>query len=247
MNTVTSSNIKYMSKIFELFFRYRLELSLSDTAVQCGISESQIKPILEKLTEREWLFFSKRKKTYSYGMKLLPFTRENVLKAELVRQFTPIMRQLSTVCNQGTMLNFLEGVKSVCIQKINANNSIHIATRVGGESPLHAGSSSRVLLAYAPEAVRASILSSPLKKYTPFTITSPEELNKSLFEIRRTGCCCSVEEMNPGASSVSCAILDESNNILAALSIIGTRFAYEKEGPRWKALLLEAVKKVKLA
>lgn len=143
--------------------------------------------------------------------------------------------------------SFLEGIKSVCIQKIDSKNSIHIATRIGGESPLHAGSSSRVLLAYAPEAVRVSVISSPLKRYTPFTITSPEELSKSLFEIRRTRCCSSIEEINPGAGSVSCAILDEGNNLLAALSIIGTRFACETEGALWKALLLEAVKKVKLA
>ncbi|MCC8178725.1 MAG: hypothetical protein LIO38_06390 [Cloacibacillus sp.] len=247
MSAATISNIKCMAKVFELFFRYRLELSLSETVVQCEASEAQIKPILEKLTKREWLLFSKTKKTYRYGMKLLPFTREEILKAELVRQFTPIMKQLSIACNQSTMLHFLECIKSLCIQKIDSKNSIHIATRIGGESPLHAGSSSRVLLAYAPEAVRVSVMSSPLKRYTPFTITSPEELSKSLFEIRRTRCCSSIEEINPGAGSVSCAILDEGNNLLAALSIIGTRFACETEGALWKALLLEAVKKVKLA
>ena len=247
MAAAAGANIKYMSKVFELFFRYRLELSLPETAAQCRTTESQVKPILEKLAERGWLSFSKEKKTYRYGMMLLPFTREEVIKAELVRQFTPVMKQLSEDCSQSVMLNFLEGIKSICIQKINPKNAIHIAARGGSESPLHAGSSSRVLLAYAPEAVRKEVMSSPLEKYTPFTITSPEELNDSLFEIRRTGCCCSIEERDPGAGAVSCAILDDSNNLLAGLSIIGTRFAYETEGALWKALLLEAVKKVKLA
>ena len=78
MSAATISNIKCMAKVFELFFRYRLELSLSETVVQCEASEAQIKPILEKLTKREWLLFSKTKKTYRYGMNTKSRTRTTV-------------------------------------------------------------------------------------------------------------------------------------------------------------------------
>ena len=245
MNKSLPAKINYMSTVFELFFRYKLELTLAETAARCKTTEEQVKPMLEKLSERGWLTFSKNKMTYSYGMKLLPFTREERLKEELVRQVTPVMKQLSQDSGQCVMLNYLEGMKSICVQKVMPKNSIYIAARVGKDYPLHAGSSSRVLLAYAPEAVRAGVLSSRLKKYTPFTITDPEKLSDSLFEIRRTGYCCSTEEMDPGAGSVSCAILDESSNLLGVLTIIGTRFAFEKENMLWKALLFEAVKKIK--
>lgn len=246
MATSAGASINYISRIFELFFHYRLELSAGETAAQCRAQESQIGAVLEKLKERGWLRYSPATGKYQYGMRMLPFTREETLRLELVRQYTPVMRQLSEDCKQSVMLNVLDGMHSVCIHKIGPKNAIRIDARIGKESPLHAGSSSRVLLAYAPEAVRNAVLSSQLERYTPFTITSPEKLSESLFEIRRTGCSCSSEENDPGAGAVSCAILDDSNNLLGCLSIIGTRFTYEKEGALWKALLLSTIRRMKL-
>ena len=247
MSGRSNDNIKCMLKLFELFFQHRLVLSLAETAEQCKMPEHQVKPILDKLTERGWLRQPIAKKDYySYGMRLLPFARDEVLRSELIRQITPIMKQLSDDSRQSVMLNSLDGTKAICLQKISPKTTIHIMTGIGSEAPLHAGSSSRVLLAYAPDVIRRQVMQSPLKAYTPFTITSHSALNESLFEIRKTGFCRSIEEITPGAGSVSCAILDENNNILAAISIVGTRFACEQEGALWQALLFNAVRTLKL-
>lgn len=246
MTKSAGASISYIGSVFELFFHYRLELSAGETATQCRAPEPQIEAVLEKLKERGWLRYNPTTGKYQYGMRMLPFTREETLRLELVRQYTPVMKQLSEDCRQSVMLNVLDSMHSVCIHKIEPRNAIHIDARVGKDSPLHAGSSSRVLLAYAPEAVRNAVLSSQLERYTPFTIMSPEKLSESLFEIRRTGYASSSEERDPGAGAVSCAILDDSNNLLGCLSIIGTRFAYEKEGALWKALLFAAIRRMKL-
>lgn len=247
MSSIANENIKCTLKIFELFFQHRLVLTLSETAEQCKMTESQISPVLDKLAEKGWLQLTKDKKAYVCGMKLLPFAKDEILRIELIRQITPIMKQLARDSHQSVTLHFLEGIKSICLQKINSKTTIHIATGIGSEAPLHAGSSSRVLLAYAPEIIRQQVMQAPLKAYTPFTITSHEVLNYSLFEIRKTGFCSSIEEITPGAGSTSCAVLDENNNILAALSIMGTRFSYEKDSVLWRALLFNAVKTLKLS
>ena len=238
--------ISVMSKIIELMYRYRLELPLRDLAEQCGAEEEDVLPVLSKLVGRGWLRYDEKSKLYRHGLSLLAYTGEDRLRKELIHQCDHIMRKLSEECNQTVILNVLDGLHAICIHKIEPEKAVRIASRVGRESPLHAGCSGRILLAYAPEAVRKAVLAMPLIKYTPFTITSPEALNESLFEIRRAGYCSSVEEIDPGAGAISYAILDGSNNLIAGLSVIGTRFAYENEGLFWKAMLDKAVKEIRL-
>lgn len=241
----TNNNMIIMSTIIELTHRQRLEMTSEQLAEQCNTEESVLLPILVKLTDRGWVRYNPLSKLYRHGLGLLIFTKEERLRRELIRQCNNIMQNLSKKCNQTLTLNVIEGLSSICIHKIEPKNAIHIAARVGRESPLHAGSSAKVLLAYAPEAIRETLLSHPLPKITPLTITSQKTLRESLVEIRSIGYSYSIEEVDPGAAAITFPILDKSDNIIASLSIIGTRFAYEKERSFWKEMLLKAVKDIK--
>lgn len=240
-----NNDIIIMSKIIKLIHRQHMEMTSQQIANQCGTGESIILPILTKLTNRGWLHYDPVLKLYKHGLSLLIFTNEERLRGELIRQCGHIMKRLSIECNQTVMLNVIDGFSAICIHKIEPKNAVHIAARVGRESPLHAGSSGRVLLAYAPEAIMKTVLSRPLPQITPLTITSKEALCKSLSEIRSIGYCYSVEEVDPGAAAISSPILDNSDNIIASLSVIGTRFAYEKERSSWKEMLLKAIKEIR--
>lgn len=235
-----NNDINTMLNVIELIYGQRLEMTSKQLAKQCNTEESLIFPILVKLTNRGWLCFDPVLKLYKRGLGLLIFTKEERLRVELIRQSNHIIQMLSKECNQTVMLSAIDCFSAICIHKIEPKNAIYIKARVGRESPLHAGSSGRVLLAYAPDNLLEAVLSRPLKKFTPLTITSKKNLRKSLSEIKKIGYCYSIEEVDPGAAAISCPILNNSKNIIASLSVIGTRFAFEKEFLLWKEMLLLA-------
>lgn len=57
----------------------------------------------------------------------------------------------------------------------------------------------KVLLAYAPAAVRAEVLGGPLPRATAYTVTSPARLKRQLERVRSDGYATTAEEMTLGA------------------------------------------------
>jgi len=120
---------------------------------------------------------------------------------------------------------------------------------VGKILPLHCGASGKVLLAYMPEKERRKIIcGKPLEKFTPKTITDPDELEADLEQIRRQGYAVSFEEREAGNYSVVVPILGNGGKILASLSICGPIFRFSDEQlEKNKAAALDAAREISLA
>ena len=75
-----------------------------------------------------------------------------------------------------------------------------------GNRPIHACSCSKVIAAFADQAFRSEILSSPLRAYTAQTKTSADEIEREFAAIRDCGYAQCVEEIEVGVSSVAAPI-----------------------------------------
>lgn len=80
-----------------------------------------------------------------------------------------------------------------------------------------------------------------MEKYSPHTITDPSKMLQELSRIRALGYATSIEEYDPGAAAVSAPILNNKRDIIAEISVIGTRFSYEQEHRFWLRELVEAI------
>ncbi|MFE1229240.1 IclR family transcriptional regulator C-terminal domain-containing protein [Streptomyces sp. NPDC058745] len=58
-------------------------------------------------------------------------------------------------------------------------------TTVGSRFPVVSTGMGRVLLAYAPKDIQEEVLESPLRAWTPHTVTDPKALRRQLDGIRR--------------------------------------------------------------
>jgi DNA-binding IclR family transcriptional regulator len=92
---------------------------------------------------------------------------------------------------------------------------------VGSRLPLHATGVGKVLLAHAPEEVRARVYSD-LRRLTPYTVVSPKALDEQLVHVRRDGWATTSEEMTLGACSVAVPILGatRAEPVVAALGVV---------------------------
>lgn len=89
-----------------------------------------------------------------------------------------------------------------------------------GRRPMHACSCSKVIAAFADDDYQNSILTGPLKAYTPRTKQDEATLRAEFEEIRQRGYAECVEEIDLGVTSVAAPI--RIDNLSAAFSVGST-------------------------
>jgi DNA-binding IclR family transcriptional regulator len=99
---------------------------------------------------------------------------------------------------------------------------------VGKVIPLHAGSASRVLLAWNPELAE-KVLAAPLEQLAEFTVTSPEELRKHIARAKADGYAITTGEREDSASGLSAPVFDSAGDVLGALAISGPTLRMPQE------------------
>ncbi|GAB7004846.1 IclR family transcriptional regulator [Nocardioides sp. AN3] len=105
------------------------------------------------------------------------------------------------------------------LDTLRGHASVPIVSRVGSRLPLHATGVGKVLLAHAPDDVRQAVLSAPLRRLTPYTITQPAALERQLARIRTEGYATTQEEMTLGACSAAVPIT-VADQVVASLGIV---------------------------
>src|SRR5262249_36608995 len=91
---------------------------------------------------------------------------------------------------------------------------------VGTLLPLHASSLGKVLLAFGAEPVEP-LLEAGLEAYTRHTVVLPEELNRTLAEIRELGWAAEGQEMTRGEAGVAAPIGGHGGLGVGALGVSG--------------------------
>lgn len=218
--------------------------SVRKIAEDTGITKSTVHRILQDLSSIGWAYQDTTDKNYYIGLKFLAFANEWRMNIGLVKQFDPILREISEKCGQTSFINIIDGEKTFCLHKVESNNIVRVASEIGKEHLFYAGASGKLLLAFAPEWLVKKILSAPLEAFTPFTITDPDIIREQLNEIRNNGYCASVEEVDPGVAAISVPSINKEENIILSVSVAGTRFDYERDHKRWLLSLQEATQSI---
>jgi DNA-binding IclR family transcriptional regulator len=112
-----------------------------------------------------------------------------------------------------------DGTCALYLDRIAGHASVPVLSQVGGRLPLHATGVGKVLLAYAPEEVRASVLGA-LSRVTPYTVTRPAVLLEQLRRVRAEGYATTSEEMSLGACSVAVPVRDRAGDVVAAVGLV---------------------------
>ena len=120
---------------------------------------------------------------------------------------------------------------------------------MGRPFPLHAGASSRAILAFGPPDLRRQILDGPLEALTPKTIVDRERLGEELARNAREGVAVSYGERQPGAASVAAPLLAADGHAVGAISVCGPVDRFDEEvvrrlRPRVSAAAREASRRL---
>ncbi|TLN05734.1 IclR family transcriptional regulator, partial [bacterium] len=88
----------------------------------------------------------------------------------------------------------------------------------------------KILLAFGDEAqTEKYINSAEFEKFTPFTITTPDDLRAELAKIRVQGYALSEQEYHDGIRGIGAPVFNYQDKIVAAVSITGPVYRLTEE------------------
>ncbi|MET9877057.1 IclR family transcriptional regulator [Actinacidiphila glaucinigra] len=132
----------------------------------------------------------------------------------------PVLQDLYDVTKeQHIHLSVRDHLDVVFLERLSAPGAPQADSRVGGRFGAFATGAGLVLLAHAPDDVQEEYLSTPPRRYTSNTVTSPARLRSLLADVRRDGYASSDRMVGPDVHCVGAPIHGAGGSVVAAISI----------------------------
>jgi DNA-binding IclR family transcriptional regulator len=219
----TFSTAEKLIDVLLLFQNHCTDLSVDEISNLLGLPRSTAYRYIRILRERGFLEKSSAD-GYNLGPRLLQLGRIARRNFKISNVALPVMEEIAHVCKETVLLTQLFGDSAVCIERIEGPGSFRVSFEVGQVHALHAGASSKILLAFINEDEWERRLRFPLERFTDHTITDFHILKKQLQMIRQMGYCTSESEVEVGIRSIAVPIFNVHGNVDSALSIVGPFF-----------------------
>jgi DNA-binding IclR family transcriptional regulator len=234
-------------RVLMLFTQEQPEWGVTTISRQVDMSKSTVHRILRVLEQHGFLTQDADTRRFRLGLAGIELGRRAQAGLELRRIALPVMEQISAQSDETVLLQVVsaEGDRVVCIERVQQRRGLRLILDVGSTAPLHAGCSSKVLLAYMDPRAIDEVLRGELRPVTAHTITDPEQIRAQLAEVRRNGFAVSFEETDEGVAGVSVPIRDARDQVIAGLTISGPLTRVNASSiPHYTALAREGARRI---
>lgn len=226
--------------ILEALTRADGDISLSQLHQELDLPFSTLHRLLNTLIARGYAVQDRETRHYGPGPKLMEIAASAASNSRFdLREIVhPWLRQLTTLTGETSNLVVPQGDYMVYIDQVVSPRLVHMFTEVGHRSPFYCtGGGKAILAGMSPEQFEAYLERVTLEAWTPYTITSPEELRREIERSRQQGFTTDTEEREEGVCCVAAPIFNHAGVCIAAISISGptTRVSRERArelGPR---------------
>lgn len=218
------------------------DASVTDVAAALRVHKSTAFRLLAALEARDLVEQVVERGRYRLGFGIVRLAAGATMHLDLVEQSRPVTRLLAAEVGETVNVAILQADCAVNVDQVRGPAAVTSHNWIGQRTPLHATSSGKVLLAHADPAERERLLSLPLERFTPATITDREALRAQLDEILRCGWGFTIEELETGLNAVAAPIRAHDGVVIAAVSVSGPsyRLAPERIEPVARAVVRAA-------
>lgn len=212
-------SVAHALDVLEEFKADVAEYGVTELSRKLKLHKNNVFRLLATLEARGYVEQNKLTENYRLGIKILELGQSYVRQTGLIRQARPIMTDLVRDVDETCSLMVLRTGQAVCVDAVEATQTVRVVSQIGVHLPAHATASGKVQLAFESEEEIGRILGAPLRSYTPRTSTDPEALRRELAKIVRTGYAVEEEEYEEGVRSVSAPIRDYTTRVVGALTV----------------------------
>jgi IclR family acetate operon transcriptional repressor len=157
---------------------------------------------------------------YHLGIACFAIGQAAVGQLDIRRLSLPYLRELNQQTRETIHLTVRHGLSAVYVEKLDSPEPLRIHSRIGAAVPLHCTAVGKVMLAYMPQEEHDRILPElPMKRLTPNTVGSLQEMETELFRVRKNGYACDLEEHEMHIRCVAAPIWDHTGSVQSSLSI----------------------------
>lgn len=220
-----------------LSFRSQDAIRVSAASKQLGVAQSTASRLLAMLEYHGLATKDAATGQYVPGPNLLGLALSVMGQLDLWQQAHSHVEDLRNQLNETVHVGVLHGNEIVYIGGLESMQSLRVGLRVGLSLPAHATSGGKVLLAEQPSKhIRASY-PAELPRQTAATITSRDELERKLAQVREQGYAVSHAENEPGVSSLAVPVRDARGQAVTALVVTAPT---SRAGADWEQRVLAA-------
>jgi DNA-binding IclR family transcriptional regulator len=207
----------------------RGEVGVSDLAGELGVHKSTAFRLVNVLCARGLVEQPGERGKSRLGFGIMRLAGATAARLDLNRQSRPVSERLAAIVGETVSLAVADAGSIVNIDQVLGSAAVSSHNWVGQATPAHATSSGKVLLAFMPDAGQDAVLAGELERYTPHTVTDPEELRDQLRRAVKDGYACTVEELEVGLNAAAAPIRSYDRRVVAALSVSGPSYRLTRE------------------
>lgn len=219
-------------------------VGVTELAQHLGLSKAVVHRILTSLRVKGFVDIDEITHRYSLGPAALALGLTYLQQIDVRDAARSVLRELSEQTNETATLSVRRGDVRMYVDQITPPREVKMTVQLGHPYPLHAGGSSKALLAHMPEAYVDEYLARPLEAVSANTITDPVEIREELETIRARGCAITFGERMEGAGSVAAPIFDHESRPIAAISVCGPLERFRDEVEEIAPMLVEATRRL---
>jgi len=231
--------------VLELLAGSDRELGVTELGRRLGVHKATASRLVATLAHHGLVERNPVTDKVRLGFGLIHLAGSAMASMDLIGQARPILQELAEATRETVNLAVLDGDLVLNIDQIAGTRSVVSVSWVGRRTPVHCTSNGKVLLAFASSSERDRLLSFPLERRTPNTITDPSMLGEELDKVRRRGWARTVEELEEGLNAVAAPVRRADGVVAAAVSVAGPAFRMRSvELPRIGRLAVDAAESI---
>lgn len=204
-------------------------LGVSEIASHLGLSKAVVHRILQSLVSRSLLRADAATREYRLGAGAIGLGSRALRDLDLRRLAGPTLRRLRDTTGETTTLSGRVQDSRMYLDQYESPQEIKMTVRLGHSYPLHAGASSRVMLAFLPPDTVDRVVDQGMAQLTAETIGDPQRLRQTLQQIRLCGYATSRGERQQGAGSVAAPLFGADREVLGSLSVCGPVSRFDQD------------------
>jgi len=209
--------------VLELLGNADVHLGISEIAQASKLPPSTIHRLLTTLMELGYAEQNPETSKYTLGVRILQLRGAAIGHLTLGVHAMPVMKTLMHRVNETVHLAILNKGEIVYIERVEGLKTQGMYTRIGKRAPAHCTALGKVMLAFTPEQVwyEQVVRQLGLRRFSPTTITTEDELRDEIQRIRRHGYAVDNGETGECVRCVAGPIRDYTGSVVAALSVSG--------------------------
>jgi IclR family acetate operon transcriptional repressor len=210
-----------VADVLLMFTKGPATVGVTEIARELGLSKAVVHRILQSLATRSLVRSDATTREYRLGTGAIALGARAMRDFDLRRVAQPTLHRMRDATNETTTLSARLQDSRIYLDQYESPQEIKMTVELGRPYPLHAGASSRAILAFLPKETIDRIIGAGLARLTPETIRSPRELRRRLAETRAAGHAVSRGERQPAAGSIAAPVFGIDGGVVGSISVCG--------------------------